>query len=650
MNRKKTEPTKKSTNKTDTSNKTKASNKTKELRHVSPTVLSLLPCLFFILFAAVAFYLMAVKNDVYLYAVQEHSLFVNDTSFFDNKMKTIAGLTQWLGCYFTQYFYYPWLGTLLLLALWALLFFVILRAFKIGPRWSLIALIPLFALLASEVDLGYWLYYLKMPGYWFGLTISVLLMMLILWIGNRIQGKWLMAWIPVSALLFYPIIGAWALVAVLWLGVGTWLKVPRRSSLLASAITIATIIAIPIIFYQFYCRTRIEDGWWLNIPIFQNDKETGTMLSLPFIIVALSPALFVIPFFHQKEEETKVFTQKQMYGWCAIQVILFILLSYVTIHIAAYDNYNYNAELRMYRAIDESRFDDVLAEASKAPGPMTRQMVLAKNIALMNKGECGDKMFRYDNSGEPPYVRDSLRVHLVQTCGPQLYYNYGKANFACRWSIENGVEFGFNIDMLKTLVRCAMISGENKMARRYIDILLNTTFYKSWAEEWLKMLYDKRLYHQHPEYVNISPLRGFDNTIDGDEGLCEMYIINYFSHVHKRNPKFQEQTLVYALIQKDIELFWPRFFNYATLHEQEAMPIHYQEAAYLYGNLENQVDISHMPFNQDKIVKRYAAFQQLSQSLLKSGITAEQVGEAMKSSYGDTFWWFYFFCRNIHSY
>ena len=162
---------------------------------------------------------------------------------------------------------------------------------------------------------------------------------------------------------------------------------------------------------------------------------------------------------------------------------------------------------------------------------------------------------------------------------------------------------------------------------------------------------DKKLYHQTLEYQNIQPLRGYDNTLDGDEGLVEMYIINYFSHVHKRNPKFQEQTLAFSLIQKDIDLFWPRFFNYATLHEKEEMPIHYQEAAFLYGNLERgKVDITHMPFDKEKVMDRYGSFQQTTQKMLNSGMSVEQVGNATRATFGDTFWWFYFFCRNIHSY
>ena len=104
------------------------------------------------------------------------------------------------------------------------------------------------------------------------------------------------------------------------------------------------------------------------------------------------------------------------------------------------------------------------------------------------------------------------------------------------------------------------------------------------------------------------------------------------------------------MVQKDIQLFWPRFFIYARLHKGERMPTHYQEAALLYGNLEPQnVNISNMPFDK-KVKDDYAGFQQMSQSLVTAGMDNKQVGEAMKSTYGNTFFWFYFFSRNVYSY
>ena len=97
------------------------------------------------------------------------------------------------------------------------------------------------------------------------------------------------------------------------------------------------------------------------------------------------------------------------------------------------------------------------------------------------------------------------------------------------------------------------------------------------------------------------------------------------------------------------QLFWPRFFQYATLHNGKDMPIHYQEAAYLYGNLEKSVQINNMPFDR-KVVNRYLQFSNQTQAYIQRGLNDEQIAEIMKRNFGDTFWWFYFFCNNVESY
>ena len=290
---------------------------------------------------------------------------------------------------------------------------------------------------------------------------------------------------------------------------------------------------------------------------------------------------------------------------------------------------------------------------SGLPGDASRQMVLLKNVALLNKGEMGTKMFKYNNMGEPPTNGfDTLQVHMVQTAAPLIYYYHGKTNFASRWCIENSVEFGYNFDNIKMLARCAIINKEMDAARKYLDILTTSIYHKDWAERLIPLTENPQLISEYKEFDTVNELwSSMGSVLDGDNGLCEMYLLNYFSNTMNKDCKLlQELTLNYALVQKNIQLFWPRFFLYAQLHQNQSMPIHYQEAAYLYGHLEpNNVNIKQMPF--DKIVaERYNGFQQLSQSLLATGMNTKDVGEAMKSSYGDTFYWFYFFCRDIHSY
>ena len=76
------------------------------------------------------------------------------------------------------------------------------------------------------------------------------------------------------------------------------------------------------------------------------------------------------------------------------------------------------------------------------------------------------------------------------------------------------------------------------------------------------------------------------------------------------------------------------------------MPTHYQEAAYLYGQLEpGKVDISGMPF--DESVKRsYYDFCQFNQQLGPNMSEAEKAVR-FRPAFGNTFYYFYFLVRNV---
>lgn len=603
----------------------------------------LMPLLLFVLFALFAFWILQGKNWDYLFCVQEHSLFVNDSTFFHDRMMFVGGFAQWVGCYLTQFFFHPWIGAWMLIALWGIIYLAAVRTFHLSGSLSVTALVPLFALLASEVFLGYWLYYMKLQGYWFTVPFCVLVMAVMMWIYSALGKVGRMIWMPATIVVLYPLVGFWALAGGLWMAVmslkrdnGKW------QNALPFLVAAACIVVVPIVCYQFYDRNRLVDVWLINLPVFENDKAVNRLMSLPFVIVALSPALMLLA--------------QRMKSWAkrgaavVVSLVVFGGMAWGTWK-ANFDDYNYHAEIRMYQAIDRGDFQKVLDECAALPGQSTRQIVLSKNIALMHLGGIGDRMFKFDNMGEPPLVYDSLKVHLSQTCGPLFYYNYGKANFGYRWAIENGVEFGWNADELKMMVRCAMMSGERRVAQKYLDILSKTTFHKRWAEEWQVLLDNPTAYAHSREFIDIAPMRGYEDRLDSDEGLVEMYLINYFSNMNLREPKFQEQCLIYSMVLKDIAAFWPRFFTYASLHVHEPMPLHYQEAAYLYGQLEpNRIDVSKMPFDKEKVVDRYSSFMQVTQSMVQQGMDSPKIGELTRSTFGDTFWWFYYFCRGIDTY
>jgi hypothetical protein len=104
---------------------------------------------------------------------------------------------------------------------------------------------------------------------------------------------------------------------------------------------------------------------------------------------------------------------------------------------------------------------------------------------------------------------------------------------------------------------------------------------------------------------------------------------------------------VSAIQLKDIQVFWRAFNQYAITHPDELMPRVYQEVAYLYGHLENGVDISRMPFEQS-VKDDYEGFMALGEKC--KGMTEAQMRSVFYPKYGRTFYYNYFLVRGLRTY
>jgi hypothetical protein len=265
-------------------------------------------------------------------------------------------------------------------------------------------------------------------------------------------------------------------------------------------------------------------------------------------------------------------------------------------------------------------------------------------------GRAGDEMFHYLDGGEP--TASPFPIRLMQVGGKMLYYHYARMNFCYRWCLEDAVEYGWKVDYLKYMVKASIISGEYDLAQKYINTLKKTLFYRGWAEKYEKFVQNPKLIAKDREFASILPLYQFEDQLDGDNTLVEIYLLNYFAHTYSElnTPMFDVAALMSALTLKDIPTFWNCFFRYANSHKTSRMPVHYQEAALLYGNLEKSVDVSNMPF--DKAVKlRFQDFMRFAQKHAVENV--ERDPEAKKlfyERYGNTFYYFYFFIRDVKSY
>ena len=219
----------------------------------------------------VAFALLFYEADL-LWKVQQHNVFLNSSLFFHQQMVAPGGMLSYIGAFLTQHFYYPWVGVLLLCGCWLLLMWLTERTFAIPEKWKVLTLIPVAILLLANMQLGYWVYVIKLRGFFYVATLGVITGSALLWAFRKLPEKlWLRAaFIVLVALVGYPLMGVYALATVILMGVMVWMQKSKRSNqIILSALALLSVILIPLIYYHFvYYETNLKDIYTVALPVF----------------------------------------------------------------------------------------------------------------------------------------------------------------------------------------------------------------------------------------------------------------------------------------------------------------------------------------------------------------------------------------------
>lgn len=575
-----------------------------------------------------------------MWLAQEQSLWLPTKPFLNSMMRLPGGLLLWLSCWFTQLFYHSWLGSLALLLLWTVILLGVHRLFRPQGWMRLLSLLPVIALAGTVTQNGYWIYYMKMPGLLFVPSLGTALAVVIACLVHSLPGnRWLRLFaIAFTGFVAYPFMGAWSFLAVTL----------SCQSILELTAALSIIGVAPLIYYRtMYAETMMKYMWSAALPSYRyGDKTYFWPYHVPHY--GLVVAFMLCKMTSRWKDALSSPKAKHL----PVILTLVAVAGYsAALYKLWYRDTNFNKEIRMQRAIEERDWETVLRIYREKPSgwgyqemPVTRIMVMCKNVALLRLGRAGDEMFTYQDGAELQHA--PFPVKMTQVGGKMIYYEVGKENFCTRWNMEDAVEFGWRVSHLKYMTKAALVEGDWGVAAKYIRLLEKTMWQGDWARKYKPFVGDKKKCWDDEELGFIMRLLPGGDRLDGDKTLVEMYLLQTFSHGMGADKNYAELTLMCALIMQDIDLFWPRFFRFASLLGDQRMPTHYQEAAWLYGNLEpGKVDISGMPF--DESVKRtYYDFCKYNQQLGPNMSEAEKAVR-FRPIFGKTFYYFYFLVRNV---
>ena len=592
---------------------------------------------------AIAAALLFFESD-FLWKVQQYNLFLYSSLFFKQMMVVPGGMLSYLGTFFTQFFYYPWMGVLMLCGWWGLLIWLTKSTFQIPDRWIIITLIPVAILLVANMDLGYWIYVLKLNGYFFSATIGTTVAIALLGgyrcLNEKLEIKQekcivILVYILMVCAIGYPLMGVYALATVLLMGIWTWrLSKKVASNIIISIVALLTAVIVPLLYYRYvYYQTNIHDIYLTALPVF---TETETLLAyyIPYYLLALYFLLLtIIPQISISNKRSIV-----------LQSILLIIMAAGIWHFWYKDD-NFHHELRMQRCIEQADWQGVLEEGNKQEEEPTRSIVMMHNLALSRLGLQCDQMYSFPKGSKK--ANTTLPIFMYNTAGRLIYYHYGVMNECHRMCMEEGVEYGWSVELLQYMARTALFTNETQVARKYLEILRQTQYYEEWADHMESLIVNSDLLVNDMETGPITHMLHYPDIQSQGDTYVEKNLMTMLSKVDANDPYFQEQAVLAALWTRDMDDFWARFEQYLDLHPDSNVPRIFQEAAYLFGKMEQLDFVEELPIDRG-VKENLQSFIQLMQQC--QGKPSSQMKEYLRQRYGTTYYFEYFFLKDITYY
>lgn len=590
-----------------------------------------------------------------LWKIQEQSLFLDTPLFFQQQMVVPGGLLTYIGCFLTQLLYYPVLGVAVLCLLWGLLMWMMQRTFMVSQRWAPLLVVPVALLLAANVQMGYWIYPIKLKGWYFDATIGVIVIVALLWIFRLLSAHrmWRRVLLVVATIIGYPLFGTYALAATVLMALWCWrLEKDRWQALADSLLGALAVAAIPLFCYQYvYYQTNMVNLWWTALPIFKLTESYPDYYA-PYALLAVCMVILTIGKWDKepikptkpikpKKPNKPTQSTKPRISWQTVMVMGVLAATVYGVWKMWMKDENFHREVAMMHYAEQTRWEEMLEEAAKQHDVPTRAIVMMRNLALSRLGRQGSEMCQYVNGSKKPDSPFAPPASMI--VGDLIYYNYGMMNDCHHMCIEGGVEFGWRVQHLKYLARCGLMTGETNAMYKHTEILKHTLFHGQWAEHLEELQQQPELRKNDRETGPVTHMLHYPDMVGADNGYAERYLMNHLAALDSEDPYFQEQCLLATLWTKDSSQFWPRFAKYLSQHPGEPIPRYYLEAAYLYTVMEGDA-----PFEVqvDESTKR--TFDEFARTLEQyDGRDIKVAREALYPLYGKTYFFEHYLMEGI---
>src|SRR5574344_1252309 len=422
---------------------------------------------------------------------EQNQLWLTTGDYFFQRMAVPGGMADYVSEFLVQFYYVSWLGALLIGVVYAAMQWLMWMTVR---RWDKTAfpitfLLPLLMLWhQGDID-----------------TLLSLPVAIVMALGATVAmskyGRHGYLLDIVSVPVFYWAAGPAAVIYVAIRGLQYGWKLFIEDTVLFA---ISIMAAYWVVDYQWPLNMMVGGINYYRIPLMAPVMQYVVLLSP--IVIALAAR-----FYPWKNEDT--FSSTRRYLHLALKVSTLAIVGIFAIN-KGFDPFVYEI-LWQDSMVRQERWHDIIkrAERHQADIAMSSNCV---NLALGMTGQLADRMFTFKQSGTDALLLQMVRDNMSDLPTAEAFWRLGMVNSAKRYmtdiqqSILNARQSG---RCTKRIAECYIVNGDYKAAEKRLNILKNTFFYRSWAEDAETYLYNDAKVNSHETWGKLRRYRYKDSFL-----------------------------------------------------------------------------------------------------------------------------------------
>lgn len=570
-----------------------------------------------VLFLSLLLYYFFIINPMLYFAAQD-PVFFFDKVFFRDFAAYPGGLADYLAALFSQFYYFPLLGSAVL-ALLGVAFILLARRYLkavVGYSAAAWSFLPLLLLLLSH------------NNYEHKIVIDIAL------VSGTAAAVILTKLSRSAARLLFFIIGGAALyyaagMAFLYFSILAILyEIFKTKRLQLSLVELFLAGLYPWFSASFLFLITLKGAYLHPLTSFEaNIYALLIFCSIPFLVIVL----------FLKNLLVKVSLKNTNIVFAAS------LLTFIAVFGFSWMQTNKSEKL-FWQVTYDAQFGkwNELLRACKKPHTDNPQISFQMNRALCHLGKIDDTFFHYNRHFN---IHELFLIDEEIASSPLIlsdfYFDLCHFVEAEHWAYEALSVQGESGWILERLAMVNLITGENRIAAKYLSKLEKTIPFKKWARAHEKFLYNHNKLEQDPAIgpkLTAKINNDFLSFIDKPEH-------NLFSLLerHPDNRMAFDYYMLELLVTKQLGRFMHDLSKYSNNFNFTPLPVHFQEALILYASTKpkDNIDVKQFKMNVETL-KRFAAFKS---EYLKNKNNKEAAKKALKDKYGDTYWYYFIFSK-----